>query len=376
MRYALLILVLAFLFYQFGSSNGVEGQSPQWTPNQASSGARYIGAQACAQCHQSKSAGQSATAMGQTLFAPADSQVLRSHPRLNFRNGPYLYEIKYEDGRGVYSVSDGKTVIAEPILWCFGKGVLGQTYVVRRRGQFYETRVSFYSGIKGLDFTPGAPRDMPKSLDDAVGQFMNERDATTCFSCHSTVAPGLSRFQFDHISPGLSCEACHGPGEKHVAIMKAVSAQGEPPKEKAIFNPGRMNPDEMSQQFCGACHRSWETVMQMPERGWPHNIRFQPYRLANSKCYQNPDDPRLSCTACHDPHEEMKHTASSYDAKCMACHQTGEKSAATGKALPTCPVGKKDCASCHMPKIELTWLHFKLTDHHIRIDRPNDPVPK
>jgi hypothetical protein len=373
MRYLSLVLFVCFLSYQFKS---FIPQSPQLPPNQSPPGARYAGAKACAECHQSIVNRQSATAMAQTLFASADSQVLPAHPKLNFRNGSYLYEIKYENGRAVYSVSDGKTVITEPILWCFGKGVLGQTYVIQRQGRFYETRVSFYTGIDGLDFTPGAPRDTPRSLDDAVGQLMNERDATACFNCHSTIAPGLSRFQFDRISPGISCEACHGPGEQHATAMKAAASQGAPPKASAIFNPGRMNPDEMSQQFCGACHRSWETVMQMPERGGPHNVRFQPYRLANSKCYQNPDDPRLSCAACHDPHEELNHTATHYDAKCVACHQAGEKSAITGKALPTCPVGKKDCASCHMPKVEPAGLHFKLTDHHIRIDRPNDAVPR
>jgi hypothetical protein len=357
------------------SSNHAIAQTPQWQPNQPSSDIRYIGAQACAQCHQSKVSDQANTAMAHALFPSSDCQLLQSRPRLSFRNGSYLYEIKREGGRSLYIISDGKNTITEPILWCFGKGVLGQTYVIRRQGQYYETRVSFYTGIDGLDFTPGAPRGVPESLDAAVGQLLNERDTTACFTCHSTVAPGAARIQPDRLTPGIACEACHGPGEKHLALMKSVSTQGVSPKEKGIFNPGRMNPDEMSQQFCGACHRSWETVMQMPERGGSHNLRFQPYRLANSKCYQNPDDRRLSCTACHNPHEELKHDATFYDTKCAACHKTGEKSA-TGKNLPICPVGKKDCASCHMLKIEPPGLHFKLTDHHIRIVRPNEPIPR
>jgi mono/diheme cytochrome c family protein len=76
----------------------------------------------------------------------------------------------------------------------------------------------------------------------------------------------------------------------------------------------------------------------------------------------------------------LNHDAAHYDAKCVACHQAanpaGEKSSGAGKNPPVCPVGKKDCASCHMPKIEPLGLHFKLTDHTIRIVRPNDLVPK
>src|SRR5262249_30089488 len=60
-------------------------QSSQWQPNQQSPDNRYVGAQACAQCHQSKLTQQSTTAMAQALFAPNDSQILRSRPRLNFR---------------------------------------------------------------------------------------------------------------------------------------------------------------------------------------------------------------------------------------------------------------------------------------------------
>jgi hypothetical protein len=56
--------------------------------------------------------------------------------------------------------------------------------------------------------------------------------------------------------------------------------------------------DELSQRFCGSCHRSNEEVMAMPDLGGNANIRFQPYRLAKSSCYQSdPKDRRISCIA-------------------------------------------------------------------------------
>jgi len=36
---------------------------------------------------------------------------------------------------------------------------------------------------------------------------------------------------------------------------------------------------------------------------------------------------------------------------------------------PACPTGTKDCASCHMPKYEIPWVHATYTDHFIRIVR-------
>lgn len=358
-------------------------QSEPWTPNGAATNARYVGGAACAQCHRKEAGTQAASAMAHAMTAPADAPILKAHPRLSFRNGKWLYQITRSGNRSVYTITDGTNTVTEPILWVFGQGVQGQTYIIRREGVYYETRVSFFSRLKSLDFTPGAPRDVPESLSDAIGQRLSHPDTMACFGCHATVAPGAPRFQLDHFTPGVSCEACHGPGEKHIAAMKSGRAvQGG---QKSIFNPRLMHPDEMSQQFCGACHRSWETVMQMPERGGGmSNVRFQPYRLANSKCYQNPDDRRISCTACHDPHEDPRHDAAFYDAKCMACHLSNPSanssanpanSSAKDRNAPPCPTSQSQCASCHMPKIEPPGLHFKFTDHHIRVVKPNEPYP-
>src|SRR5215813_13434452 len=71
-------------------------QSPQWQPNQQSPDNRYVGAQACAQCHQSKLRDQAGTAMAHALFPSSDCQILRSRQRMSFRNGAFSYEIKQE----------------------------------------------------------------------------------------------------------------------------------------------------------------------------------------------------------------------------------------------------------------------------------------
>ncbi|MBA3441815.1 MAG: hypothetical protein H0T92_18300, partial [Pyrinomonadaceae bacterium] len=130
--------------------------------------------------------------------------------------------------------------------------------------------------------------------------------------------------------------------------------------------------------FCGACHRTWDQVMLLPGRGGIDNVRFQPYRLTNSRCYDT-EDRRISCTACHNPHEELKRVPAAYDSKCMACHVANPSSLKTAEASkrPTsqCPVETKNCVTCHMQKIELPGAHFKFTDHHIRVVKLNDRVP-
>jgi hypothetical protein len=156
-------------------------------------------------------------------------------------------------------------------------------------------------------------------------------------------------------------------------------------QEKHIFNPGNLSGDSLSQEFCGSCHRSVDEVFAMRQRGEINNLRFQPYRIFNSKCYQ--DDRRISCISCHDPHEESKSDPAFYDSKCLSCHLSNRKpgrnrpgstktasDAVAGNAR-ACTFETRNCVTCHMPKIEVPGSHFKFSDHWIRIVKPNEPVP-
>jgi hypothetical protein len=40
-----------------------------------------------------------------------------------------------------------------------------------------------------------------------------------------------------------------------------------------------------------------------------------------------------------------------------------------------CPVSEKDCVICHMPKYDIPGMHYKFTDHWIRIAKPGEPYP-
>src|SRR6266540_549082 len=304
---------------------------PPWRPNRPPSGIRYVGDDACAQCHKAKTSSQKTTGMARALEPGSDSGVLRSRPHLSFRSGAYVYEIVREADKSVYSVSDGSNKISEPILYAFGQGNAGQTYVIFHDGSYYESRVSFYREISGLDLTLGS-RDMaPASLNEALGRKMSQSDARDCFGCHATGAVGGSQLQLDKLVPGIRCEACHGSGERHVAAMRSGSTDA-----KHIFNPGNLPGDSLSQDFCGSCHRSVDEVIAMPRRGEINNVRFQPYRIFKSKCYQ--DDRRIGCIACHDPHAELSSNPAFYDSKCLACHlssrKPGRKRESSAKTVP------------------------------------------
>jgi hypothetical protein len=357
----------------------------EFRPRREIPGEKFVGREVCATCHAQKNRSQSHTAMAHALGTAADNKVLRSHPRMTFRTGPYSYEISSEGQQSFYHVTDGKETISEPILYVFGNAHIAQTYVLRRRGKLYEGRVSYYTGIDGLDWTIGDAQNPSPSLEEAFGRDISGDEARNCFSCHGTAAVVNSQLQLDRLVSGVNCEACHGPGGKHAATMLS-GAGGE---DHFIFNPTKLDPDTLSQEFCGACHRSANTVGMMPDLGGLNNVRFQPYRLSNSRGHDL-NDTRFACTACHDPHADLKQDDVSYDSKCTTCHKPRDKTLtsagnqsnqSTAKVVSSlavrksCPVANERCVSCHMPKVELAGAHFKFTDHRIRITRPGEPYP-
>src|SRR5215813_1709949 len=380
-KLALTILLAFAAFAAFGFSRPHAPSEPSqsgkvWRPTRIPAGVNFIGSQACVECHKSKVEVQEKSSMGLALEHVAESPVLSSNQRLSFRGGKFTYEIVRKGNQSVYNVTDGKETLSVPILYSFGQGKAGQTYLLKYAGDYYESRVSFYTDAKNLDLTLGYQDTRPQSALEALGRKLPQDEVMQCFNCHSTGAVSGNQLHLDKMAPGVRCEACHGPGAEHVAAGKA----GLPNKDK-IFNPARLGGDELSQDFCGACHRSAEEIVMAPKRIGMNGVRFQPYRIFGSKCYS--DDRRISCTACHNPHEPATKHERYYDPKCLACQQPGRGSSQTpspsqsgeGRAAPGCKVEAKNCASCHMPKTDLPGSHFKFTDHRIRIAKPGEPYP-
>ena len=101
-----------------------------------------------------------------------------------------------------------------------------------------------------------------------------------------------------------------------------------------------------------------------------NNSRFPAYRLTKSACF-SPGDQRIACTACHDPHAPLATDDAAYDAKCQACHNRAN----TAIQKRTCRVAKRDCTSCHMPRVEPAEAHHAFPDHWIRVVHSKEGYP-
>ena len=328
---------------------------------------------ACVSCHRARAESQPRTPMGRALALPGANPVLVENPKLTVRKGPYIYTVETRGTESTYSVSDGTRTITLPIPWNFGEGA--QTWVLERNGRRYESAVSYYPSIRGLDFTTGDEDLKPKNLDDAIGREIELRETKVCFGCHATSAVTNGKMTFDTLRPGVTCEHCHAGTTTHLTDSINGDFDSAPPDL-------RQRSAEDISNFCGQCHRAWETVVRNHWRG-ELTVRFQPYRLANSRCFDGAD-PRISCIACHDPHQDVVRQDSSYDAQCLACHSSpaaappASSSSASGKIqtqAKICPTAKSDCVSCHMPKVKLPNGLMTFTDHEIRIVKPGAPFP-
>lgn len=316
----------------------------------------------CASCHRGISLLQPLTDMGQASQMPGHNQALDNHPNLTFTVGQYHYSVITRNGKTTYTVSDGKHSISVPVLWAMGTPA--QTWLLVYGDHWYASMVSYYPKF-GLDVTLGDKGTHPTSLVDAIGRPLSKDGVLTCFECHSSNAVVHDKLHLSTYHPGLTCARCHTDLDAHLAEMQKTGIPTHPPP-----NLRKMSSEDIS-SFCGRCHRTFATVVR---RGWrgPNNVRFQPYRLALSKCFSG-TDPRISCIACHDPHVEVARSYKYYDQKCLACH-----SPSMSKLPPhakVCPVSTSHCVSCHMPLVRYPGGHFYYRDHDIRIVKSKGSYP-
>lgn len=350
----------------------------------------YTGSAACAGCHRKTFVDQQETSMAHTAMRADESGILQGNPQMSFTQGFAHYEIRNGGGQSVYTVSDGRSMHSAPLLWAFGTNRIAQSYLFKKKdGEFHEARVTYFLSLSALDFTPGRALNSASDLDEAMDRQVGRAEVYRCFACHTTGSGMGSGFDEARLMPGIGCEACHGPGRAHVAEMEgtpitkagvALHTQDTPDR---IFDPKTLTPEE-SVDFCGSCHGSYWDVSLSGSSG-VGNARFQPYRLEQSQCW-NKNDARLTCVACHDPHKQVDSDAASYDHVCLSCHTTKTAAAKPVASQPTqdhprdhpgaaCPVAKKECTSCHMPKIYVPAMHGSFPDHRIRVVREGEVFP-
>ena len=336
-------------------------EAPGWWPTKSAvERTDYAGAAACADCHPSY-ARQAATSMALTASRARDASILDARPEWTFAQGDTRYTIDTRDGRRRYAVRRGAQSLEVDLGWALGAGSVGQTYLYEKDGVFHESRISYFDALQAFDVTPARGGRAAATLEEALGRPLKPAEALRCLGCHTTATAPAGALDAAGLTPGIRCEACHGPGRIHVA-----SARGGEPEPAGIFDPSRLSPAD-AVDFCGACHATFWDVKLADEKGIAA-LRSQPYRLQSSRCWGK-GDRRLTCVACHDPHRPLERDPSAYDARCTSCHVAANSTPTAERPGRPCPTAQEGCVSCHMPKYEVPEMHHDFTDHLIRVVR-------
>ena len=82
---------------------------------------------------------------------------------------------------------NGTNTLTANLLWAFGVGRAGQSYLFKREdGKFYEARVTYFDTLKTIDFTPARALTSPKNIEEAMFRPVGSEEITRCFACHTT----------------------------------------------------------------------------------------------------------------------------------------------------------------------------------------------
>ena len=96
-----------------------------------------VGSATCAKCHRAKVATQKETPMARAAMSSSLSDILHAHPLMVFSPGKYKYRVETAAAHSQYSVSGGSESLSFPLLWAFGTGRVGQSYLLRRTPRIF-----------------------------------------------------------------------------------------------------------------------------------------------------------------------------------------------------------------------------------------------
>jgi hypothetical protein len=317
--------------------------------------ASFVGDDGCRPCHPDVYRAHQATRHAATLSAGLPGQLASLIPGPDQFTDPatgLAYALERRQDRTVFTVETPDGARSQPVDYAFGSGKIGLTLVgLLEDDTIREFRMSYFPARRRWEVTPG----QRGPVTDPLGARQSRARAQRCFSCHST-AIATSQVAPEPRFRNVGCEACHGPGRRHIEAVQRGEA------DRRIDRLGQWDGARIN-ELCGRCHRTERELDPLDTFSPTQTQRFQPLGLARSACFKA-SAGRLSCLTCHDPHENARREAAHYESVCRRCHNGVASSPAPAA---TCPVNPTSgCVSCHMPQREVV-RGFSMADHWIRV---------
>lgn len=350
----------------------------------------FVGAAACASCHEDQYAGFQDHGMANSFFELTAENTVETLPGpwiVDQANG-YRYRAERR-GDAVVQVEElrdrnGRVIhtLERRMRYVMGSGTAARTYFDDSEGFLYELPLTWYTQKGRWDFSPGY---------QVANKRFERKVPERCMACHNdyTKAEPFAGGKFVDIPQGIGCERCHGPGALHVSQRLAVP---EPLSaiDSTIVNPAHLDLDRRL-DVCQQCHlhttvsvlkegneafdfrpshdlSEFVAMYSVPEPDLDTEIGVISHadRMKQSACFIETvaQGNSFECTTCHDPHEGFRSSGPWYfNQTCLTCH-----AAPALAALPSHPDATANCVDCHMPRVEASEApHSSFTDHKVRV---------
>jgi tetratricopeptide (TPR) repeat protein len=364
----------------------------------------YVTASLCAECHRdayeswrdSHHAWALREATAETVLGDFDNRVFEHHgvrSRFFRQDGRYFVETEGPDGKPA----------AFELKYTVGVTPLQQYLIELDGGRLQTLDIAWdVVGKRWFHVFPGDDTAAGNGLHWS-GSYKNWQ--ARCAVCHQTdFAKGYDArsrtYQTTWSDKNVACEACHGPGEAHVAwardpgTFQASRFAGVDPLGLLVRLDSQDPEAEI--QTCAGCHsRRQQLDADSPPPGSPFAEHYIVAGLRDGLYYadgQILDEvyvygsflqsrmyaSGVRCSDCHDPHSGDLVAAG--NAVCTQCHGPAGKS-----GFPTLEAATYDspghhrhqagspgalCVSCHMPARTYMIVDPR-RDHSFRVPRPD-----
>ena len=374
----------------------------------------YVGVSRCEECHADETARWRASHHAVSLQEANERTVLGDFADARFDDGAQRARF-YRGAGGFFVRTDGPGGRPGDYKVRYTIGVFPlQQYLIEMPGGRYQ---AFGIAWDARSRKQGGQRWLALHPGERVGQrsVLHWTKATQnwnseCAECHSTnVQKGYSwpqdEFATTFSAAAVSCEACHGPGSRHVSWALDARARGRP----AIGDPGlvvrfgerrsrRWQMDvvrgiarptsapelRVEVETCARCHARSRLLTG---EYWPGHLLAATHRPAlleeglysadgqiagpvyewgsfrESRMYA----AGVTCADCHDAHDQKLKVGS--DEVCSSCHQP-EKFATRKHHFHREAGPGASCVACHMPG-RTDMVVAERHDHSLRVPRPD-----
>ena len=379
--------------------------------SKSQSQAEYVGAATCKQCHESEFKAWTGSHHQLAMQDANANTVLGDFENAKFKHYDVESTFFKRDGKFMVRTdgADGKLADFE-ISYVFGVWPL-QQYLIGFPGGRYQTlgiawdaRTRSEGGQRWFHIYANEKVDHKDQL-HWTGLYQNWN--LECAECHSTnlrkgydAASNTYKTTFNEIN--VACEACHGPGSRHIEWAKRAGSTYPVDGDKGLVvlrsrwndawkfpsadakHAQRDKPaDAAAMNACAACHARRSTIAESGKPGAQLEDTHRLALLAPPNYYADGQQREevyvwssflqtamyqkgVTCMDCHDAHS-LKLRAEG-NALCTRCHNAALFDTDKHHFHKTGTTGAQ-CVECHMPAQNYMVIDAR-RDHGIRVPRP------